>query len=115
MSLSGRRGRELYERLLRGHQLVIIRRTVLIIAFVPHNACKSFLNELFSYVAAGGSGQRLSQTSSLLPTHIPWLPTRMVVDSRSLYSPSRGRIKSTWTRTCFPISFLRRNSRASWA
>jgi hypothetical protein len=57
MSLLRRRGRELYERLLRGHQLVIIRRTVLIIAFVPHNACKSFLDELFGYVAADGSGR----------------------------------------------------------
>ena len=51
VSISRRRGRELYERLLRSHQLVIIRRTVFVVAFVPHDACKSLLNELFGYVA----------------------------------------------------------------
>ena len=51
----------------------------------------------------------------LSPTDAFWFPTRTVADSRSSYSPSRGRIKSTWTLTCFPISFFRRNSRASCA
>src|SRR6266567_4162007 len=105
--------RNLHERLLCSHQLIIIRGTVLVVAFVSYDTCESFFNQLFCYVTVDGS--KKVPIKSSFHTDAFWLPTRTVADSRSSYSPSRGRTKSTWTLTCFPISFFRRNSRASCA